>query len=209
MYKVISFDLDGTLVDSLQDIATCMNEVLIKNNMPTHSYEDYIGFIGEGAYRLVQKATNLKDVDLYFNQYQELAIVKCTEKAKEFPNVTSTLLKLKENYKIALITNKPIDQGKKIVDLFFPNIFDYVCGQEEGVAKKPDVEPMDKLLKYFNVSKEEVLYVGDSHIDYQFAKNCDVDVLILSYGYSSKEFKLSIENECLIDNFEEILKNLK
>lgn len=209
MYKVIAFDLDGTLVDSLYDIANCMNEVLKNNDLPTHEYDAYKYFIGEGAYRLVEQACNNHvNKDDFFKQYQELALSDCTKEAKEFPNVSNTLHKLKENYKLALITNKPLEQGEKVINEFFPNIFDFVLGQVENREKKPNRAPMDELLSHYNIKENDVLYIGDSHIDFQFAQNCNVDVLILTYGYSKLGFMDELDNEYKIDNFEEILNKI-
>ncbi len=208
MYKVIAFDLDGTLIDSVHDIANSMNAVLKDNNLPLHSVEKYKSFIGEGAYQLVQKALNYTgDIDSYFEQYKKYALINCVN-AKEFNNVSDTLLKLKDNYKLAVITNKPIDQATKAIEHYFPNIFDYVLGQKEDVAKKPNKEPMDILLNHFNISNKEVLYVGDSHIDFEFASNCNTDVLILTYGYSKEGFMDTLDSKYKINEFKELLLKL-
>ncbi len=209
MYKVIAFDLDGTLVDTLYDIANSMNAVLIDNNLSTHSYEEYKKFIGEGAYQLVQKATGKLDVDNYFLQYKEYALSKCVESVKEFDDVTSTLLKLKEEYKLAVITNKPIEQATKVIDKCFPNIFDFILGDDNKRNKKPNIDSMELLFSYFNVNNKEVLYIGDSHVDYEFALNCNTNVLILTYGYSKKEFIDSIDDSNKINKFKEILNKIK
>lgn len=210
MYKVICFDLDGTLIDSIQDIANSMNAILKENNLPVHNTMDYVKFIGGGAKELVASALNNDsyDINYYFNKYNNLYSLKCLEETKEFPNVTKTLLNLKTMYKLALITNKPNDDAIKIVNHFFPNIFDYVVGQKDSVNKKPDKESMDIMLNHFEIESNECLYVGDSEVDYNFAINSNADILLLTYGYAKTGFLVSVKDKYKIDNFEDILKKL-
>lgn len=210
MYKVIAFDLDGTLVDSIHDIAHCMNKVLEENNLPTHPLESYHNFIGEGALVLAKKASNNNENSQFlFEQYSKYADELCTEYSVLFDNVIDVLNTLKKDYKLAIITNKPIVQANKVINHFFGNMFDFVLGQEEGKDKKPSVTPMNLLLNEFNLESKDVLYVGDSHVDFEFACNCNTDVLILTYGYHRTGFLECLDNKYKIDEFNEILNKLK
>ncbi len=209
MYKIIAFDLDGTLVETLYDIANAMNEVLRENNLPTHSYDAYKKFIGNGALELVKRAVgSTENIEVYFEQYKKYALEKCTDEAKEYDYVTDTLLKLKETHKLAVITNKPIDQASKVIDKYFHNIFEFILGQEENREKKPNSAPMKLLFDHFNVTNKDVLYVGDSHVDYEFACNSNTDCLILPYGYSRDGFMEELDNKYKIKNFKEILNKI-
>lgn len=210
MYKVIAFDLDGTLVDSIHDIAHCMNKVLEENDLPTHPLESYHNFIGEGALVLAEKASNNHtNSQFFFEQYSKYADVLCTEYSVLFDNVIEVLNTLKKYYKLAVITNKPIVQAKKVIEHFFNDMFDFVFAQEEGKDKKPNVAPMTLLLDEFSLESKDVLYVGDSHVDFEFASNSNTDVLILTYGYHKEGFLETLNNKYKIDKFEEILKKIK
>ncbi len=210
MYKVICFDLDGTLIDSITDIANSMNLVLKEDGLKTYDIKDYREFIGNGAKELVKLALNNESYDLnyYLNKYKNTYSVKCLEETKEYPGVTNTLVNLKSLYKLALITNKPDNDAVKIVNHFFPNIFDFVLGQKETINKKPDSEAMNIMLNHFNIESNECLYVGDSEVDYNFAINSNTDILLLTYGYAKAGYLKTVKDKYKIDNFTDILTKI-
>lgn len=210
MYKVICFDLDGTLIDSIQDIANSMNLVLKEDGLKVYETKDYKEFIGNGANELVRLALNNDgyDLDYFVNKYKNVYSVKCLEETKEFPYVTNTLMNLKTKYKLALITNKPDVDAQKVVNHFFPNVFDFILGQKSNIEKKPNKEGMDLMMEYFDVDCSECLYVGDSEVDYNFAINSNTDVLILTYGYAKAGFLKTLKDKYKIDSFKEILNKI-
>ncbi len=189
MYKVLIFDLDGTLLNTIEDIANSMNQALEEGGFKTNTIADYISFLGEGAVRLVEKAMGLDyDISLFdsfFNRYLEIYKKRRLECTKEFKDVTPTLLELKKRYKLAVISNKPHVDTCPIVEYYFKDIFDYVSGKKDDVERKPHPMAMINAMKYFNVTASDCVYIGDSRVDHQFAINSGVDCCLFDYGYES------------------------
>ncbi len=187
-----------------------MNLFLKEDGLKTYDIKDYREFIGNGAKELVKLALNNESYDLnyYLNKYKNTYSVKCLEETKEYPGVTNTLVNLKSLYKLALITNKPDNDAVKIVNHFFPNIFDFVLGQKETINKKPDSEAMNIMLNHFNIESNECLYVGDSEVDYNFAINSNTDILLLTYGYAKAGYLKTVKDKYKIDNFTDILTKI-
>lgn len=197
---MICFDLDGTLLDTIKDMAYSMNNVLKKHGYETNSVSDYISFIGNGAKKLVERSLHnkLDEFDLIYNEY-------INEYKKNQTNLTTPLvkiddlLKLKENHKLSIISNKPDSDVKRIVDYYFKGIFDYVSGNKENVLHKPNRALYDEMVNELGLD-EEVIYIGDSMIDFEFAKNCNMKFIGVTYGYGNFD-----ENIKTVSSIKEIL----
>lgn len=198
---MICFDLDGTLLDTINDMGYSMNKVLEKYNLKTNSKEDYISYIGNGVKKLVERSIHgkMEYFDRVYNEYQEEYKKNQTNKTTSFVDI-DTLIKLKEKHKLSVISNKADSDVKNIINFYFKDIFDYVAGNEENVLHKPNRAPFDLMLERLNLN-EEVIYVGDSLVDYEFAKNCNIKFIGVSYGYG----KLNDLDILIIDDIKELL----
>ncbi|MFB9078449.1 HAD family hydrolase [Flavobacterium procerum] len=192
-FKGIIFDLDGTLVNSLEDISDAMNKVLQGLNFPTHTYETYQYFIGSGLRNLVSKAlpaTNNSDeqIEICFecmiNEYREM----CTLKTKPYDGIVELLEKLtSQNIKMAVFSNKADELTKKIASEIFPNNFDTAIGLSTEELKKPNPFEAVEISKKWNLKPEEILFVGDSDIDMQTAVNANMFPVGVTWGYRTEE----------------------
>ncbi|MBS7252956.1 HAD family hydrolase [Flavobacterium branchiicola] len=192
-FKGIIFDLDGTLVNSLEDISDAMNKVLESLNFPTHTYDTYQYFIGSGLRNLVSKAlpaTNNSDeqIDICFecmiNEYREM----CTLKTKPYDGIVELLEKLtSQNIKMAVFSNKADELTKKIASEIFPNHFDAAVGLSTEALKKPNPFEALEIGKKWNLKPEEILFVGDSDIDMQTAVNANMFPVGVTWGYRTEE----------------------
>lgn len=192
-YKGIIFDLDGTLVNSLEDISDAMNKVLTSLNFPTHTYDTYQYFIGSGLRNLVRKAlpaTNNSDeqIEICFecmiNEYREI----CTLKTKPYDGIVELLENLtSQNIKMAVFSNKADELTKKIASEIFPNHFDTAVGLSTEALKKPNPFEALEIGKKWNLKPEEILFVGDSDIDMQTAVNANMFPVGVSWGYRTEE----------------------
>ena len=180
MKKILVFDLDGTLVNTIFDIAYSMNIALAEHNLPTHETEKYIEFIGQGVLVLGIKASgdNVSDatINSVINRYKEVYKANLTNYSKPYPNMSDVLDELKKKgYKLAVISNKPHEDTLKVVNFYFPNKFDYVVGAKEIVKRKPDPMAMNILLEEFGYNISDVAYIGDSRYDAMFSENSGCD----------------------------------
>ncbi|MEL1252848.1 HAD family hydrolase [Flavobacterium sp. DGU38] len=192
-YKGIIFDLDGTLVNSLEDISDAMNKVLKGLNYPTHTYETYQYFIGSGLRNLVSKAlpaTNNSEeqIEICFecmiNEYREI----CTLKTKPYDGIVELLENLtSQNIKMAVFSNKADELTKKIASEIFPNHFDTAVGLSTEALKKPNPFEALEIGKKWNLKPEEILFVGDSDIDMQTAVNANMFPVGVTWGYRTEE----------------------
>ncbi len=188
--KAVFFDLDGTLLYTLQDLANSFNHVLENHNFPTHSLDKYREFIGYGVRALVEKALP-ENVGSDPEQFKAIL----AEYAKVYGNVGKPttepydgimdLLKelQKREYKLAIITNKPHDRALEVVDKFFPDTFSHIIGQKAGVPVKPDPTLTVPLLDELGLQPQEVLYIGDSEVDMQLSYNANFTSIGVSWGY--------------------------
>ncbi|KQO34492.1 HAD family hydrolase [Flavobacterium sp. Leaf82] len=192
-YKGIIFDLDGTLVNSLEDISDAMNTVLTGLNYPTHTYDTYQYFIGSGLRNLVSKAlpasNNSEDqiaicFDCMVNEYRKI----CTLKTKPYEGIIELLDNLlSRNIKLAVFSNKADELTKKIAAEIFPDYFDTAIGLSTEELKKPNPFEAVAISKNWNLKPEEILFVGDSDIDMQTAINANMFPVGVSWGYRTEE----------------------
>lgn len=215
MKKLIIFDLDGTLIDTLDDLKNAVNHALKTRNWPLKSKEEVRNAIGNGVGKLVErclpKEANKEDyLELLsiFKAYYETNYNVCT---KPYNGVKELLVKLKnEGYLLAVCTNKIDDVAHELVETFYPNLFDYIQGEVEGLKKKPAPDMINKILNHFNLNKEETIYIGDTDVDMATAINSNLDYLIESYGYRTKEeLKILCPNSIVLDSTEKIFEYIK
>ena len=215
-YKVVIFDLDGTLLDTLKGITDAVN--LTFKDLGYNVQHDYVtakSFIGSGAMEFVKRA--MKGMDLTFEEADKIGkrfLVNYQKLQKgassPFLGVNELLIDLKKNgYKVAIASNKPQSLLDEIVDDKFPNIeFDVRFGQRKDVPVKPDPTVINIIREMLNVSKEECLYVGDSEYDYLTARNAGIDSMIVKYGYGFYDKDFMKKTTYQVDSVEEIRKML-
>lgn len=210
--KMIVFDLDGTLVNTVFDIAVAMNKSLTFYGYKTNTVEDYISFLGQGALVLTKKAMNDPNasselVQEVLNRYNDYYAMAATTYSKPYDNIIEVLETLKNRgYLLGVISNKPDRETQIIVNHFFPNIFDYVTGAKPEVKRKPDPESMHILMKKFDLELKDITYVGDSHFDAMFSENSMCDYFLFEYGYDKTEVIHEYHPKAFLNEKKDLLK---
>ncbi len=192
-YKAIIFDLDGTLVNSIEDLADAMNAVLESNNYPTHTYEAYKYFVGSGIRSLVIKALpeNQRN-DIHINSCFDAMFAiysrHCISKTKPYDGIIDLLNQLKaRNLKLSVLSNKADELTKKITLALFPDYFKPILGLTLEAHKKPNPIVVLDICKILNIQPEEAIYVGDTAIDMQTANNANMLAVGAPWGFRDKK----------------------
>ena len=193
MKKCAIFDLDGTLLDSVVDIAASCNRALEAFGYPTHPLEKVKTFIGNGARPLVHRAVPAQVADTPAEEevYQRFLLeydLSSRQGGTPFPGMRELLERLKkEGVHIAVNTNKPEKMTQNLVHSCFGGLVELTYGQRDDRPSKPDPTVVRGIMGQFGVTPEETVYLGDSPVDVQTARNAGVEVLVVDWGYSTPE----------------------
>ena len=188
MSKAILFDLDGTLVNSIYDIAAAMNYALESLDQPTFTTEQYYKMVGNGMKNLCRRAL-AEDKQALLEEllarYNARYLSHCCDETRVYDGVPQLLRELKNRgYQLALITNKPAGQAKNVMDTLLPDVpLDVIWGQQPPFAVKPDPAVYFHVCKLLGVRPEETLYCGDSDVDILFAHNAGAKGLGCLWGF--------------------------
>jgi len=218
--ELILFDLDGTLIDSAPDLALSVNYMLRTVNHNEFSEEVIDSWVGNGASALVRRAlSGSKIIDDNINNelfYKSLAIFleyyknNLCVKTTPYPNVKTTLQALKsDGYKLAIITNKPFDFIKPILQqLELDNLFELCIGGDSLSEKKPSPLPLEYVCKKLHTKPRNTLMIGDSKNDILAAQAASIQSIAVSYGYNYGEDIRVYKPDLTIDDFGDILEVL-
>ena len=214
MIKAVIFDLDGTLLDTLEDLTDSLNVALNQYGYPTKSMSQVRTYIGNGMERLVFLALNqpddYKDVKEVYQGFKDAYANLYTNKSKPYPNVVSVLKQIQQlGLKMAVCSNKNDMYVWDLVKLHFPNMIEFAIGEKDGVIRKPNPMMVQMALDALKVEANECLYVGDSIVDIKTAKAINIPVVALTYGFNDKEDLVKEEPEYLIDEFIPLLEIIK
>jgi phosphoglycolate phosphatase len=196
-FKGAIFDLDGTLLNSLEDIADSFNYSLAKYHFPIHPVSAYQYFVGDGAKDALKRALpkdireNETVVEKLLTDFSAHYADNFYNKTKPYDGIVDMVLKLKSmNIKIAVLSNKPHRFTVQCVEKAFNEAFHFVYGVVERFPKKPDAQSTIHLIKKMGLKKSDVIYVGDTKTDMMTAKNAGITAVGVSWGFRDvKELK--------------------
>jgi phosphoglycolate phosphatase len=188
--KLICFDLDGTLLDTLGDIAMSMNQALIDHHFRPYETDRYKKFAGSGVNQLVLRALSAQNQDdtllesvlkayrVYYGLWRE-------QTTRPYPGIRSMLADLARlNIKAAVLSNKPQSDTEKVIEHYFPGYpFAAVYGKRPELPLKPDPTSLNELIRMFGIRKDELLFIGDTDVDMMTAKNAGVTPVGVAWGF--------------------------
>lgn len=207
MYKGVIFDLDGTLVNSIEDIGNSLNRVLETRHLPLSTVKQYTARIGQGLYQLVidstPENTSKEVIDEIFEEFVKDYGKNYLIKTKPYDGINEMLEALvKEGILLGVNSNKKDEFTKEIVKTLFPKIpFTLVLGDRVDVKKKPDPTSALEIIAAMGLSHEDVVYVGDTDHDMHTAHNAQIDSIGVSWGYRTLDV---LNNEGAVHTVREV-----
>ena len=213
MKSLLIFDLDGTLLDTVADLAASTNYALKQCGFPVHKASDYKFFIGNGINKLFERVLpegvktqdNILLIRLHFLEYYGEHNADLTT---PYPGISDMLLHLQETgINLAVASNKYQKGTEKLIEHFFPEIkFISVLGQRENVPTKPDPTIVYDILSIANVEKQLVLYIGDSGVDMHTAQNSGIEAVGVTWGFRPRAEMEEFSPAYIVDNPQEIIQ---
>ena len=191
MKRLCIFDLDGTLVDSIPDITVSLNVALVDCGLPVLTEEEVKRIVGRSVAYMCEHATPADRRDEWENvlaAFKKHYGVHCCDRTRAYEGVQRMTQKLRAaGLTLAVVSNKPHAEAVKVVSALFPrDRFSMILGRTDRFALKPAAEPLRFVIDYFGVPDPEVVYVGDSEVDIEFANNAGVDCVSVSWGYRTR-----------------------
>ncbi|MBE5747270.1 MAG: HAD family hydrolase [Clostridiales bacterium] len=215
MYETVIFDLDGTLLDTLDDLHSAVNAALGEYNLPLRSKEEVRAFIGNGIAKLIERAIGVKDYAdfdgvlwAFKGYYKE----HCKDKTAPYAGIRNLLSALKaRGIKTAVVSNKADFAVKLLAEEYFDGLLLAAVGENEeaGIRKKPAPDSLLAVMEKLQADKRTTVYVGDSEVDIQTAQNALVDCLSVTWGFKDRAFLRENGAQILIDEPSQILAYCK
>lgn len=186
-YPYIIFDLDGTLLDSLTDIADSVNHTLLTFDLPQKTTEEIRNAVGNGARNLLIQCVENGEDHPRFEEillfYQNWYAAHCTQHTKPFPGIVDLLTQLKAaGSKLAVLSNKPQESTDILCDTHFPNLIDVVMGEQQGIPRKPNPQSTLSIMQRFSAKPSQTIFVGDSPVDVKTAQNAGIACVSVGWG---------------------------
>lgn len=211
MTQAIIFDLDGTLLNTINDIRDSMNRTLEAHGLPTYEAEDYCYFIGSGVKVLIEKAVGANNLQLASKvkeMYLKDYALNATNLTCAYEGILPLLQELnKKRIPMAVFSNKPHEDTLRVIAHYFPNIaFAAVRGQMEGAPPKPDPAGAFAIVEALRVSPENCLYVGDTDVDMICANNAGMKAVGVTWGFRKRDELERGNAAFIVDSPEAILK---
>lgn len=210
-YRLAIFDMDGTILNTLEDLCDSLNHTLKEFELPQRTLEEVRSFVGNGIHKLIERAvptgTNeglLEEVFRSFNAYYK---EHCAVKTRPYDGIPKVLQKLRSRGIYTAVVSNKADYGvQALCEDYFNGLFDYAVGEKEGVRCKPNPDGVLDVIRKFGVSFEEAVYIGDSEVDYETSVNAGIDVLMVGWGFREEEFIRACGAKLVLHKPEEILE---
>lgn len=215
MKKTVIFDLDGTLLNTLDDLADSTNYALSRFGYPTRTIDEVRQFVGNGVAKLIERAIpegkNNPNFEKCLAIFKENYAQNMYNKTAPYNGIIEMLSNLKsKGIKIAVVSNKFDLAVKELCKKYFEGFIDFAAGENEaqGIKKKPAPDTVISVLNEFNFAPEDAVYVGDSDVDIMTAKNSKMPCISVTWGFRDKKFLLENGATILINAPSEIYNHL-
>ncbi|SCW26355.1 phosphoglycolate phosphatase [Ruminococcaceae bacterium YRB3002] len=210
-YKLVIFDLDGTLLATGNDICRAVNRALESGGIPPITMEQLLSYVGDGSLKLIERAmgasgfTSPDLVAKVHSDYRQTYLDMCCDTTVPFPGIVELLGCLRESgVKTAVNTNKPETASLKVIAHCLPGMVDLIVAQSDTVPRKPDPYGALKCISHFGFDASECCYVGDSDVDIMTASNAGIDCISVDWGFKTHSFLESHDASVIVSTCDEL-----
>lgn len=212
-YQLAIFDLDGTLLDTLEDLADSTNYVMRSFGYPERTLAEVRRFVGNGIRKLLERSapngTPSEEIDRMFEQFKEYYGAHCADKTKPYDGIMELLASLKKKgVRLAVVSNKADYAVKALCEQYFCGCFDKAVGERTGIARKPAPDTVNEVLKNLKIDKSNAVYIGDSEVDVQTAKNAELDCIAVDWGFRDKKVLKEAGAETIVSTPAELFEHM-
>lgn len=212
-YKLAIFDMDGTILDTLVDLANAVNYALAQTGNPQRSLMKIRSYLGNGMINLIRLSApegcspeELDKIRVIFMEYYK---AHCKDNTKPYAGIVELIEELRQQGMLtAVVSNKPDFGVQLLVEQHFPTSFDAAVGERTGIAKKPAPDSVNAVLAQLNIDRKDAVYIGDSEVDLATAKNADMDDIIVAWGFRDEDYLLEQNPSTLVHTVDELRKQL-
>ena len=213
-YTALIFDLDGTLLNTLEDLCDSVNFAMQTCGYPPRTLEEVRSFVGNGIGRLialsVPEGTGEEEGKKALAAFQSHYILNCNNKTRPYDGILELLRRARSlGCKTAIVSNKVDAAVKRLTERYFDGLIDVAIGESENIRRKPWPDTVRKALEELQTDPGSAVYIGDSEVDVATAYNADLPCLSVSWGFRSKEELIEAGAELIVDRPEEILRFLE
>lgn len=204
------FDMDGTILNTIDDIAGAINYVLDIHGYPRRTVDEVKSFVGNGLKRALELSLPdgvagdvlnqlFTELVAYYNEHSNIM-------TRPYEGIVEVIHKLREQGKIvAVVSNKRVEAVRDLCDIYFAGCFDMALGDQDGIARKPAPDMTNMVIEHYGILKDKCVYIGDSDVDLMTARNTEIDCIAVTWGFRTREFLVEHGAEIIIDSPWELL----
>ena len=209
-YQTVVFDLDGTLLDTLEDLYRAANAALESHSLPRRTRDEVRLFVGNGVEMLIRRAvpagTSEETTLAVLADFKTTYAAICEDHTRPYDGILAVLAALREKgIRVAVVSNKFDAATKQLCEKYFGDLVEVAIGERAGVRKKPAPDTVHEALRELGVTAEGAVYIGDSDVDIQTARNCEMPCISVTWGLRDKDFLLQSGAKILVNTPERLL----
>ncbi|MDE5885341.1 MAG: HAD family hydrolase [Oscillospiraceae bacterium] len=210
-YQLAIFDLDGTILDTLEDLYSSVNYALQNNQLPERTLPEVRQFVGNGIRKLIERSvptdvTDPEQIDQVHQNFTAYYQQHCADHTAPYEQIPEVIRTLRESgIRTAVVSNKADYAVQSLCKTYFPGLFDSIAGEKDGVRRKPAPDSVLAVLEDLQIAPEQAIYIGDSDVDIQTAQNAGIPCISVTWGFRDREFLLKHHAQTLIAEPQELL----